>query len=41
MRLQATVGGGLAADKNLPLSPTAPEPQRWADLIEGSSDLCG
>src|SRR5262249_32651788 len=29
MRLQATVGGGFAADKERPRSPTAPEPRRY------------
>jgi hypothetical protein len=30
MRLQATVGGGFAADRDRPRSPTAPEPRRYA-----------
>jgi hypothetical protein len=30
MRLQATVGGGLSADRNCLRSPTAPETRRYA-----------
>ena len=30
LRLQATVGVGLPADRERPRSPTAPEPHRWA-----------
>ena len=40
-RLQATVCGGLLADRNRPRSPTAPEAHRSAGMVHCSGGVGG